>query len=100
MSLQRSLQENSQLVYKSDTFLVPDELQDKTIDTDEGTGTKPGVPDVPKDQSMSENESWGESGDDDDSNDDDVSDDGNEDDSDNDGGNNDSDDERTESDED
>ncbi|GJW31102.1 hypothetical protein Tco_0051134, partial [Tanacetum coccineum] len=60
-----------------------------------------GVPDVPKDQSESENESWGESGDDDDSNDDDVSDDdGNEDDSDDDGGDNDSDDERTESDED
>ncbi|GJY52602.1 hypothetical protein Tco_0443449 [Tanacetum coccineum] len=54
---------------------VPDELQDKTIGTDEGTGTKLGVPDVPKDQSESENESWGESGDDDDSNDDDVSDD-------------------------
>ncbi|GJT63678.1 hypothetical protein Tco_1015158 [Tanacetum coccineum] len=43
------------------------------------------VPDVPKDQSESENESWGESEDDADSNDDDVSDDdGNNDDSDDD----------------
>ncbi|GKD82086.1 hypothetical protein Tco_1348925, partial [Tanacetum coccineum] len=53
---------------------VPDELQDKKTDTNEGTGTIPGVLDVPKYQSESENESWGESGDDDDdSNDDDVS---------------------------
>nr|GEZ64372.1 hypothetical protein [Tanacetum cinerariifolium] len=47
MFLQKSLQENSQLVYKSETLLVcngvgsqpkvPDELQDKTIDTNEGT---------------------------------------------------------------
>ncbi|GJU49807.1 hypothetical protein Tco_1219362 [Tanacetum coccineum] len=80
---------------------VPDELQDKTIGTDEGTGTKLGVPDVPKDQSESENESWGESGDDDDSNDDDVNDDdGNKDNSNDDGGDNDSESERTESDED
>ncbi|GKC31688.1 hypothetical protein Tco_1038982 [Tanacetum coccineum] len=58
---------------------VPDELQDKTTGTNEGT----------------------ESGDDDDSNDDDVSDDdGNEDDSDDDGGDNDSESERTEFDED
>ncbi|GKA72215.1 hypothetical protein Tco_0778431 [Tanacetum coccineum] len=43
--------------------------------SDEGTGTKPGVPDVPKYQSESENESWGDSDDDDSndvSNDDDV----------------------------
>ncbi|GJZ24038.1 hypothetical protein Tco_0561497 [Tanacetum coccineum] len=32
--------------------------------SDEGTGTKPGVPDVPKYLSESENESWGDSGDD------------------------------------
>ncbi|GJT28345.1 hypothetical protein Tco_0908620 [Tanacetum coccineum] len=45
---------------------VPDEQEDKTTVTDEGTGTKPGVPDVPKYLSESENESWGDSGDDDD----------------------------------
>nr|GEY45344.1 hypothetical protein [Tanacetum cinerariifolium] len=68
-----------------------------TTDRSKGNGTKLGVPDVPKDQSESENESWGESRDDDDSNDDDSDDD----DSDDDGGKNDaSDDERTESDED
>nr|GEW04714.1 hypothetical protein [Tanacetum cinerariifolium] len=59
---------------------APDELQDNTIGKNEGTGTKPGVPDVPKDQSESENESWGESGDDDD-NDDDSNDDDSDDDS-------------------
>ncbi|GJY48556.1 hypothetical protein Tco_0438512, partial [Tanacetum coccineum] len=48
---------------------VPDEYEDKTTGTDKGTGTKPGVPDVPKYQSESENESCGDS--DDDSNDDD-----------------------------
>ncbi|GKC63215.1 hypothetical protein Tco_1095813, partial [Tanacetum coccineum] len=53
-----------------------------TTCTDEGIGTIPGVPDVPKDSSESKNESWGVSGDD--SDDDDVSDDdGNDDDSDN-----------------
>ncbi|GJW45466.1 hypothetical protein Tco_0074265 [Tanacetum coccineum] len=77
---------------------VPDELQDKTIGTNKGTGTKPGVPDVPKDQSASKNKSWGESGDDDDSNDDVSDDDGNDDDSDDDGNNDVSDDEKTESD--
>ncbi|GKC87123.1 hypothetical protein Tco_1250394, partial [Tanacetum coccineum] len=49
---------------------VLDESQDKTTGTNEGTGTKPGVPDVPKYSSESENESWGDSGDDD--NDDDI----------------------------
>ncbi|GJW53393.1 hypothetical protein Tco_0097478 [Tanacetum coccineum] len=49
---------------------VLDESEDKTTGTDEGTGTKPGVPDVPKYLSESENESWGDSGDDE-SNDDD-----------------------------
>ncbi|GJX99457.1 hypothetical protein Tco_0356476 [Tanacetum coccineum] len=80
---------------------VPDEPKGKTIGTNEGTGTKLVVLDVPKDQCESKNESWGESGDDDDSNDDDASDDdGNDDDGNDDGGDNDSDDERTESDED
>ncbi|GKC22618.1 hypothetical protein Tco_1024768, partial [Tanacetum coccineum] len=36
---------------------APGESEDKTIGTDEGTGTKPGVPDVPKYQYKSENES-------------------------------------------
>ncbi|GJR46107.1 hypothetical protein Tco_1314210 [Tanacetum coccineum] len=52
---------------------VPDEQQDKTTGTNEGTGTIPGVLDVPKYQSKSENESWGNSKDDD-SNDDDSDD--------------------------
>ncbi|GJS00999.1 hypothetical protein Tco_0317507 [Tanacetum coccineum] len=39
---------------------VPDELQYKTTGTNEGTSTIPRVLDVPKDQSESENESWGE----------------------------------------
>ncbi|GJU81818.1 hypothetical protein Tco_1284183 [Tanacetum coccineum] len=50
---------------------VPDEQEDKTTSIDEGTGTKPGVPDVPKYLSESENESWGDSGDDDGNDDDD-----------------------------
>ncbi|GKB15062.1 hypothetical protein Tco_0848985 [Tanacetum coccineum] len=48
--------------------------------SNEGTSTKPGVPDVPKYQSESENESWGDN--DDDSNDDDSDDDSNDDDDD------------------
>ncbi|GKB06283.1 hypothetical protein Tco_0834516 [Tanacetum coccineum] len=79
---------------------VLDELQDKIIGTNEGTSTKLRVPDVPKDQSASENESWGESGDDDDSNDDVSDDDGNDDDNDDDSNNDASDDEKTESDDD
>ncbi|GJU83006.1 hypothetical protein Tco_1285371 [Tanacetum coccineum] len=43
---------------------VPDEQEDKTTGTDEGTGTKPGVLNVPKYLCESENESWGDSGDD------------------------------------
>ncbi|GKC38099.1 hypothetical protein Tco_1050483, partial [Tanacetum coccineum] len=43
---------------------VLDEQEDKTIGTDEGTSTKPGVLGVPKYLSESENESWGDSGDD------------------------------------
>nr|GEY88837.1 hypothetical protein [Tanacetum cinerariifolium] len=81
---------------------VPDELKGKITGTNEGTGTIPGVLDVPKDQSEIENESWGESGDD--SNDDDVTDDDDNDSDDNksnDDGNNDAcDDERNESDDD
>ncbi|GKE07001.1 hypothetical protein Tco_1399019 [Tanacetum coccineum] len=40
---------------------VPDEQLCKTSDTDEGTGTKPGVPDVPKYNSESDKDSWGNS---------------------------------------
>ncbi|GKG56925.1 hypothetical protein Tco_0582276, partial [Tanacetum coccineum] len=50
---------------------VLDEEEDKTTGIDEGTGTKPGVPNVPKYLSESENESWGDSGDDDGNDDDD-----------------------------
>ncbi|GJS68645.1 retrovirus-related pol polyprotein from transposon TNT 1-94 [Tanacetum coccineum] len=46
---------------------VPNEQEDKTIGIDEGTGTKPRVPDVPKYLSESENEYWGDCSDDDDS---------------------------------
>nr|GEU95001.1 integrase, catalytic region, zinc finger, CCHC-type, peptidase aspartic, catalytic [Tanacetum cinerariifolium] len=49
---------------------VPDEQEDKITNTDEGTSTKPGVPDVPKYLSESKNEFWRDS-DDDDENDDD-----------------------------
>nr|GEV19451.1 retrovirus-related Pol polyprotein from transposon TNT 1-94 [Tanacetum cinerariifolium] len=51
---------------------VPDESLDKTTGTNKGTGTKPGVLDVPKDQSKSDNESWGNSENDDVTNDDDY----------------------------
>ncbi|GJZ50235.1 hypothetical protein Tco_0604425 [Tanacetum coccineum] len=40
---------------------VPDEFEDKTTGTDEGTGTKLGVPDVPSYELDSDNESWGDS---------------------------------------
>ncbi|GJZ46616.1 hypothetical protein Tco_0594212 [Tanacetum coccineum] len=50
---------------------VPDEQHHKTSGTDEGTGTKPVVPDVPKYDSESEKESWGDSGEDDDDDEDD-----------------------------
>ncbi|GKD33495.1 hypothetical protein Tco_1249004, partial [Tanacetum coccineum] len=46
------------------------DLLSETTGINEGTGTIPEVPDVPKDQSESNNKSWGESRDDDDSNDD------------------------------
>ncbi|GJT29773.1 hypothetical protein Tco_0910048 [Tanacetum coccineum] len=66
---------------------VPDEQQQKTSGTDEGTGTIPGVPDVPIYESKSEKESWGDSEDedeDDENDSDDISDEG---DDDNDGNN-------------
>ncbi|GJY84057.1 retrovirus-related pol polyprotein from transposon TNT 1-94 [Tanacetum coccineum] len=50
---------------------VPDKLKEKTNGTNEETGTILGVPNVPKVQSESENESWGDRENDDDSNDDD-----------------------------
>ncbi|GKB89694.1 hypothetical protein Tco_0961966 [Tanacetum coccineum] len=51
---------------------VPDELQGKTIGTNEGIGTLPGVLDVTKDKSKSDKESWGDSAEEDeDDNDDD-----------------------------
>ncbi|GJU92111.1 hypothetical protein Tco_1304534 [Tanacetum coccineum] len=53
--------------------------------TDEGTGTKLGVPDVPKYDSKSEKESWGDSGEEDDDDEDDSNDDGDDDDDGNDG---------------
>ncbi|GJT25216.1 hypothetical protein Tco_0895153 [Tanacetum coccineum] len=61
---------------------VPNEQQRKTSGTDEGTGTIPGVSDVPTYESESEKESWGYSKDEDDNDDDGDSDD-HEDDSDN-----------------
>ncbi|GKB76925.1 hypothetical protein Tco_0943820 [Tanacetum coccineum] len=61
---------------------VPDESEDKRTSTDEGSGTKPGVPNVSKYQPKSENESWRDSKDDD--NDDDSDDASNDDDDDDD----------------
>nr|GEV55378.1 ribonuclease H-like domain-containing protein [Tanacetum cinerariifolium] len=55
---------------------VPDEFKTKTTVTDEGTGTKPEVLDVHKDNFESDNKSWGDSQDDK-SNDDDSDDDHN-----------------------
>nr|GEX98919.1 hypothetical protein [Tanacetum cinerariifolium] len=53
---------------------VPVEFKDKTTCTDEGTGTILGVPNVPKYQFESDDESWGDSEDDDNDNEsDDVS---------------------------
>ncbi|GKA57645.1 hypothetical protein Tco_0756833 [Tanacetum coccineum] len=49
---------------------VPDEQQQKTSGTDEGTGTIPGVPDVPLYEFESGQESWGDSEDEDDQDDD------------------------------
>ncbi|GJV24147.1 hypothetical protein Tco_1376842 [Tanacetum coccineum] len=81
---------------------VPDEQQEETTGTNEGTSTIPRVPNILKYQSESENESWGDS--DDDSNDDDSDDVNNDDDddvdNDADGDNEASDTERTDSDDD
>nr|GEU88037.1 hypothetical protein [Tanacetum cinerariifolium] len=56
---------------------VPDEQQQKTSGTYEGTNTIPGVPDVPPYESKSDKESWGDGEDKDDNNDDgDIDDDG------------------------
>nr|GEW60321.1 retrovirus-related Pol polyprotein from transposon TNT 1-94 [Tanacetum cinerariifolium] len=52
---------------------VPDEQQQKSSSSDEGTGTIPGVPDVPPYESESDKESWGDS-DDKENNDDDEED--------------------------
>ncbi|GJR62428.1 hypothetical protein Tco_1504590 [Tanacetum coccineum] len=88
---------------------VPNKQQRKISSTDKGTGAKPGVPNVPKYDSESDKESWGDSGEEDDDDEDDTEDDegnddgddsdGNDDDDDNDGNDDDdSDHERTDSD--
>ncbi|GKB82659.1 hypothetical protein Tco_0949554, partial [Tanacetum coccineum] len=80
---------------------VPDEQQRKIFDTDEGTGAKPGVPDVPKYDYESDKESWADSGEEDDDDEDNTKDDEGNDDSDgndDDDDDGDSDNERTESD--
>ncbi|GKF41643.1 hypothetical protein Tco_0124985, partial [Tanacetum coccineum] len=56
---------------------VPDEQQGKISGTDERTGTKPRVHDVPKYESKSDKESWGDSGEEDDDVDDTEDDDNN-----------------------
>ncbi|GKA24767.1 hypothetical protein Tco_0710800 [Tanacetum coccineum] len=53
---------------------VLDESEDKTTGTDEGTSTKPGVPDVPTYESEIQKESWGDSQDDESNDDDDDND--------------------------
>ncbi|GJR33222.1 hypothetical protein Tco_1109454 [Tanacetum coccineum] len=54
---------------------VPDVQHRKTPITDEGTGTKPGVPDVPKYDSESDKESWSDSEEEDDDDEDEIEDD-------------------------
>ncbi|GKB97680.1 hypothetical protein Tco_0983817 [Tanacetum coccineum] len=61
---------------------VPDEQHLKTSDADEGTCTKPRVPDVPKYDSKIDKESWGDSEEEDDNDEDDTEDDEENDDSD------------------
>ncbi|GJZ71807.1 hypothetical protein Tco_0635658 [Tanacetum coccineum] len=51
---------------------VPDEQHRKTAGVDEGTGTKPGVPNVPEYDSESDKESWGDSEEEDDDDEDDT----------------------------
>ncbi|GJX18078.1 hypothetical protein Tco_0218910, partial [Tanacetum coccineum] len=59
---------------------VPDEQHLKTTSADEGTGTIPGVPDIPMYESESEKESWGDNEDEDnENNSDDISDEGDDD---------------------
>ncbi|GJR75273.1 hypothetical protein Tco_0087638 [Tanacetum coccineum] len=58
---------------------VPNEQQRKISGTDEGTGAKPRVPDVPKYDYESDKESWGDSGEEDDDQDDTEDDEGNDD---------------------
>ncbi|GKE24663.1 hypothetical protein Tco_1436175 [Tanacetum coccineum] len=65
----------------------PDKQQRKIFGIDEGTGTKLGIPDLPKYDSKSKKESWGDSGEEDDDDEDDT-----EDESDNDGNDDDDDD--------
>ncbi|GKD74743.1 hypothetical protein Tco_1333025 [Tanacetum coccineum] len=71
---------------------VPDEQQCKISGTYEGTGAKPGVPDVPKYDSESDKESWCDSGEEDDDEDDIENDEGNDDDDNSDGNDDDDDD--------
>ncbi|GKA44316.1 hypothetical protein Tco_0737040 [Tanacetum coccineum] len=66
---------------------VSDEQQQKSSSTDEGTGTRPGVPDVPIYEFKSEKESWGDSEDKDEDNENDSDDLSDEGDDDNDGNN-------------
>ncbi|GJZ70464.1 hypothetical protein Tco_0634014 [Tanacetum coccineum] len=66
---------------------VPDEQHLKTTGADEGTGTIPGVPDVPIYESESEKETWGDSEDEDKDNENDSDDLSNEGDDDNNGNN-------------
>ncbi|GJT89529.1 hypothetical protein Tco_1078374 [Tanacetum coccineum] len=82
---------------------VLDESKDKTTGTDEATGTKTRVPDIPTYESESENKSWGDSQDDEsnvDDDDDDDSENKDDDSKDNDGDSNDEDSEKIDSDED
>ncbi|GKG02894.1 hypothetical protein Tco_0310530, partial [Tanacetum coccineum] len=77
---------------------VPDEQQCKISSTDEGTSAKPGVPDIPKYDSKSDKESWGDSREEDDDDKDDTEDDEGNDDGDNSDGNDDDDDDNDDAD--
>ncbi|GJU81622.1 hypothetical protein Tco_1283987 [Tanacetum coccineum] len=78
---------------------VPDEQQRKISGIDEGTGTKLGVPNVPKYDSKSEKESWGDSGEEEDDDEDDSEDESDDDNNDNDGDYNDNEDKNDDDDE-
>nr|GEV12983.1 hypothetical protein [Tanacetum cinerariifolium] len=70
----RRLQREARKTFMSLKQGVPDEQQRKTSGIDKGNSTKLGVPNVPKYQSESDDESWGDSEDDDNDDDgDDVS---------------------------